>query len=218
MNFPLQLQKIEFHNGVVELFVPEATAVKEAYQKEKIAFPFWSQVWPAAKALTQFLLTNSFYTENKSVLEIGAGLGLPSLVAARNATAVLCTDSSTEAVQVVAQSATYCALTNFTTAVLDWHHLPQDLVADVLLLSDINYEPDAFPALRKMLDHFLEKGTTVLLSTPQRLMAKAFVLALLPHCIKQEELLVKDGNENVIVTVMVLRTENKARVDFTSPS
>ena len=209
MNFPLQLQKIEFHNGVVELFVPEATAVKEAYQKEKIAFPFWSQVWPAAKALTQFLLTNSFYTENKSVLEIGAGLGLPSLVAARNATAVLCTDSSTEAVQVVAQSAVHCGLTNFTTAVLDWHYLPKNLVADVLLLSDVNYEPDAFPVLMEMLDHFLQKGTIILLSTPQRLMAKAFILALLPNCIKQEEITVIEGNEAVAVTVMVLSKQNR---------
>lgn len=209
MNFPLQLQKIAFREGPVELFVPEVAAIKEAYRKEQIAFPFWSRVWPAAKALTQFLLTNSFYTERKTVLEIGAGLGLPSLAAARNASSVLCTDSSAAAVQVIAQSAIHGALSNVTTAVLDWRHLPKDLAADVLLLSDINYEPEAFPVLQKMLDHFLQKGTTILLSTPQRLMAKAFILALLPYCIKQEELLVKEENETVAVTVMVLRKEGK---------
>lgn len=207
MNFPLQLQKIEFQEGYVELFVPDVAAVKEAYQQEQIPFPFWSRVWPAAKALTQFLLTNSFYSEGKVVLEIGAGLGLPSLVASRCASSVLCTDSSADAVQVMAQSATHGALSNFTTAVLDWRHLPKDLAADVLLLSDINYEPEAFPVLQKMLDYFLQKGTTILLSTPQRLMAKAFILALLPYCIKQEELLVKEENETVSVTVMVLGKE-----------
>jgi hypothetical protein len=32
-------------------------------------------------------------------------------------------------------------------ALLDWNALPEDLAADVVLLSDINYEPEAFDAL-----------------------------------------------------------------------
>lgn len=201
------LQQVKLAGGLVELFVPEPAAVKEAYQKKQIAFPFWSRIWPAAQVLSQFLLAHPQYTREKSVLEIGAGLGLPSLIAARNAASVLCTDTATEAVQVVRQSAANAGLTNFTTKVVDWHSLPPGLTADVLLLSDINYEPDAFALQRSMLEGFLQKGTTILLSTPQRLMAKTFVAALLPFCVHQEESIVQEGAEAHAITLMVLKKE-----------
>ena len=63
-----------------------------------IAFPYWSKVWPSAEALALFILQHPEYIAGKMVVELGAGLGLPSLVAAQMAASVLCTDYEPEAV------------------------------------------------------------------------------------------------------------------------
>jgi predicted nicotinamide N-methyase len=204
MLFSLHLQTMELAGTPVAIFVPELDAVKAMYEEGAIHFPYWSQVWPAAKALAQFLLLNPSYTNGKSVLEIGAGLGLPSLVAARNAARVLCTDHVPEAVAVARQSAEHNRLQNFTADVLDWQHLPKGLKADVLLLSDINYEPAAFDTLQKVIAAFLQGGTTIVLSTPQRLMARTFIAPLLANCTRQEEIVVLQKESEVPITVLVL--------------
>lgn len=207
MPFPINLQSVFLREQSIELFVPDATFIREAYEKGAISFPYWSQVWPAAKALAEFLLQHPPYTSEKKVLELGGGLGLPSLVAARNAQRVLCTDVAPEAIEIVKRSAAHLRLQNFVADILDWQHIPQTLEADVLLLSDINYEPSAFATMQKVVASFLAKGTIILLSTPQRLMAKDFVAPLLRHCTLQEEIAVRQQEKQVAVTVMVLGRE-----------
>lgn len=205
MNFPLQLQKFETGEQEIQLFVPDVEAVKEAYKRGEIAFPYWSQVWPAAKALARFLASYPTFTAAKKVVELGAGLGFPSFVAAQNAAAVYCTDYAPEAVEIVWRSARHNGVKNVSAAVVDWRHLPPQLEADVLLLSDINYEPQAFAQLLRVIKSFLEKGTLILLSTPQRLMAKDFIAPLLSFCIQQEEVVVLHEGASVLTTVMVLQ-------------
>ena len=208
MLFPLRLETFAAGDYSVEFFVPDAVAVKEAYQKGWIPFPYWSQVWPAAKALAFFLLANPGYVREKTVLELGAGLGLPSLVAAGSASRVLCTDYVPEAVAIINRSAAHLSLQNFHAEVRDWRQMPADINPDVLLLSDINYEPEVFSTLQTIISAFLQKRTTVLLSTPQRLMAKDFIAPLLPFCTRQEEVAVQQEGTTVMTTVLVLEGEN----------
>ncbi len=124
MDFPLRLRSYRIGEEDIHLFVPDAQTVKEAYHQSKIAFPYWSKVWPAAIALSEFIVQQPHLVQNKIVLEAGAGLGLPSLVAARFASNVLCTDASAEAVQIAAQSAAHHRLQNFSSVVLNWNCLP----------------------------------------------------------------------------------------------
>jgi hypothetical protein len=74
-----------------------------------------------------------------------------------------------------------------------------------LLLSDVNYKPALFAVLQNVISSFLLKGTTVILSTPQRLMAKDFLTPLLTNCIEQEELEVTHERGKVMTTVLVLK-------------
>ena len=204
MRFPLTLQTIQLQPEPVRLFVPDAGAVRTAYEKGEIPFPYWSQVWPASIALAQFILSNPACIASKNTLELGAGLGLPSLVGARFAATAHCTDVAPEAVAIVKLSAEFLALKNVYATVLDWSHLSPDLAYDVLLLSDINYEPAAFHHLQKVVKLFLESGTHILLSTPQRLMAKSFVMPLMIYCTHQEEIMVEYEGKRVATTVMTL--------------
>jgi len=210
MTLPLQLQTYHWDNDQLQLYVPDPQAVQAQYQSQKevnsnTPFPYWAKIWPAAVAMGSFLLQHPEYITGKKVLELAAGLGLPSLIAARYATEVWCSDYIAEAVAVVQQSAHYNHIQNIYGTVLNWHHLPQSLTADVLLLSDINYDPDEFKALYAVLINFLKKGTTIILSTPQRLMAKPFVERLLQWCIHRQEITVQQDEAAIPISLFVLK-------------
>jgi hypothetical protein len=57
----------------------------------------------------------------------------------------------------------------------------------------VNYSPASFPVLFDTICSFLEAGATIILSTPQRLMAKEFITRLLPFTIQQDEVITELG-------------------------
>lgn len=197
------VQEFAFEDITVQLVVPNAIAVQQWYKQQanEKPFPFWAKIWPASIALTNFLAQNQYHILQKNVVEIAAGLGLPSIFAAKFATTICCTDYIQEPLDFVKQSAQLNQLKNISCEVFNWNNLPKTITADVLLLSDINYEPSAFNSLFNMLQFFLQKQTTVLLSTPQRLMAKPFIEKLLQYCVYIEEQQIDD----TVVSVYVLK-------------
>ncbi len=205
VSFSLHLQTFLIHNNPYELFVPDADAVQKAWQENRLDFPYWSQVWPAAIALAEFIIEQKQYVQDALVLELAGGLGLPSIVAARFARTVLCTDSIPEAVEAVRLTAEHLSILNLQTAVLDWHRLPQHHHPFVLLLSDINYKPEDFPVLKEVIENFLQIGSTILLSTPERLAAKSFIEPLLSSCIFQQQRNVLHQGREVPVSILVLQ-------------
>lgn len=198
---PSTIQEFTFDNTIVQLVVPNDTAVQHWYKQQttEIPFPYWAKVWPASIALAGFITQNKHFVKHKTVLEIAAGLSLPSLVAAQFASTVSCSDYVLEPFVFVEQSIQLNQLNNISYAVLDWNQLPKDIVADVLLLSDINYEPASFESLLKMLQQFLQQSTTIILATPQRLMAKPFIEQLLRYCIQQENIVVQETGVSILV-------------------
>ena len=204
------VQNFEFGTNHLQVFVPDLTIVKEQYQHLKkenptVAFPYWSQVWPAALGICRFLVKHTHYIQNKKVLELAAGLGLPSLLAARYACEVCASDHVPEAVELIKRSVHLNGILNMKCSVLDWNCLPENISADILLLSDINYDPAEFEIVFTVLQNFLNNGTTIILSTPQRLMAKPFIDRLLPFCIKREEMLVYYRQQQTAITLLILK-------------
>jgi predicted nicotinamide N-methyase len=205
MNFTPHLEIIRLHDQDFKLYVPSAKEVHDAYINKTIDFPFWAQVWPSSKALAVFILDHPETVKNKKVLELGAGLGLPSLIAARWATSVVCSDHDASAIEFVDLSVQYHQLKNINTCLLDWAILPPGMETDVILLSDINYDPSAFDSQQKLILSFLKKNISILLSTPQRLMGKSFLLPLMNYCRHNEEVIIQHGEKEVIISVMVFK-------------
>lgn len=205
MAFPLVLKEYKVYDQLLKLYEPDINAIMDSYHQGFIPFPYWSQVWPAALALAGFLSHHPHYTRGKQVLELAAGLGLPALVAAGNAAFVIAGDYEPEAISVMQQTATLNGLQNMHIQLLDWYALPACLTADVLLLSDVSYNAALFEVQEKVIRQFLQQGTVVIISTPQRLVAKAAILPLLSFCNHQQEITVLHNKAAVPVTVMVLR-------------
>lgn len=212
MSVSLQLQHLERPGYTIELFVPNAQEVQDNYTQQKqvlaqVPFPHWTKLWPAALAMGDFIYQHPELVQDRNVLELAAGLGLPAFIAARYAQSVCCSDYLEESVATMAKSAHYLQLSNITCQVLDWNHLPDDLTADVLLLSDINFDPDQFDRLYQVMKRFLREGTIILLATPQRLMAKPFIEKLLPFCRQQHEMSIYHLQQHTPVSLLLLQDQ-----------
>lgn len=209
----LEWQTITQPEYRVQLYIPAPEQVWQTYRQAKAqddaaTLPYWARLWPAALAMGSFLVRYPQYVKGKQVLELAAGLGLPSLIAAGYAQTVCCSDYLPEAVSVMHESVTRNGFSNVHCRLLNWHHLPAGLQAEVLILSDINYDTAEFDQLFQVLQQFLQKSTTILLSTPQRLMGKPFIERLLPWCMAQEEIAVLHQSQENFISVFALKKES----------
>lgn len=205
-----QIQHLQRPGYIIDLFVPNAREVQDNYLQQKLVqadlpFPHWTKLWPSALAMGDFIHQHPELVQDQNVLELAAGLGLPSFVAARYAKSVCCSDYLEEAIATMDKSARHLQLANVTCELLDWNQLPAGLTADVLLLSDINYDPDQFARLYEVLQRFLRQGTLILLTTPQRLLAKPFIEKLLPFCRQQHEIPVDHLQQHTPVSLLLLQ-------------
>lgn len=113
--------------------------------------PYWSVLWRSGVALAREL--DGAPLGGLRVIELGCGLGLPSLTAARAGATVLATDESPEALTLVARNAHANGL-RVQTATVDWTE-PEQIADrapfDVVLASDLLYENAAVAPLLSLL-------------------------------------------------------------------
>ncbi len=180
MHYPVKLTQISAEKAI---YIPDYEQVKEVYASlikidPNTPFPFWAKLWPSSIALVNVLENNPDWIKDKQVLELGAGVGLPSLKLAGIAKSIQVSDYENEAVALLQKNIAHLNLKNVQALQLDWNHLTISIQPDVLILSDVNYDPSQFDTLIQLITNMLLDGCTVLLSTPQRIMASPFVQAL----------------------------------------
>jgi len=194
-------------NTTIELVVPNFVQLQSLYQLGSFDFPYWAKIWPSAIALANFLQENPSYIQNKKLLELAAGIGLPSFVAAKYASHICCSDYAPAAIALLEKNIAANQLSNLSSALINWQSIPESIEAEVLLLSDINYDPTDFETVFLMLEQFIQQGTTILLSTPQRLVAKDFIATLLPWCVLNIEQEIRYNQESVLINIFVLQNK-----------
>lgn len=136
--------------------------------------PYWAEVWPSALALSRYLLENPALITDKRILEIGCGLGLPGIVAGTWADRVTLTDYLPEALQLAAYNWKINHGTEPLIECYDWRNGETIIEADVVLASDVAYERRMFDPLRETIKRYLERGARVIISEPDRALAREF--------------------------------------------
>ncbi|MES2005764.1 MAG: hypothetical protein V4450_14695 [Bacteroidota bacterium] len=212
MHYPDKLMEAE--DGLI-LYMPDPEQVKPAYENQltkdaTTPFPFWAKIWPAAIAMSSFLKAEPHWIKDKHVLELGAGIGLPSFAMAQYASAMIISDHAPEAVTLMEKNIQYLGLQKVKAMQLDWNCFPEDINADTLLLSDINYAPDQFTPLLLLIRKFIEQGTSVILSTPQRITITPFAEALQPYIKRSVLQTVEQMGQLVDIRVLILSIDHTA--------
>lgn len=205
-HYPLKWVAID--NGF-SLYIPDPTKVKSSYEEllannQQTPFPFWAKLWASSYAMVDYLKSNPTYTKGKKVIELGAGIGLPSFVIANQAKEVLVSDHDKDAVELMKKNIAHLGLQNIRAELLDWNELTDALPADTLLLSDINYAPEQFAALETLLKKYLAQGTQIIIATPQRIMGANFVSSIAPYIQQHQTLEVLDSHTGIHVPISLL--------------
>ena len=206
MAYPNVLSEIE--DGF-SLYIPDSEQLKKHFEQlclieSKTPFPFWGKIWPSATALTRFLKDKPNFVESKTVLEIGAGIGLPSFSIADKTKEILITDQSMDAVDLLQKNIEHLKLKNANAFYLDWNNFTNNIKADTILLSDINYDPTQIDQLASMINHFLKNNSTIIISTPERITATPFGRAIESY-IKESYLQdVEESGKLIQIRIMIL--------------
>lgn len=134
--------------------------------------PYWAVLWRSGVALAREVADAR--PAGLRVVELGCGLGVPSLAAARAGATVLATDGCPEALDLVARNARENGL-EVDTAHVDWD-ATEDLAArgpfDLVLAADVLYEEAGISLLPSLLPRL---GREVWLADPGRPVADAFL-------------------------------------------
>jgi predicted nicotinamide N-methyase len=139
--------------------------------------PYWAIIWPSGEALADAV--SGARLQGSRVLELGCGLALPSVAAARGGASVLASDGSTDAVAYAAHT---LALNDVEGEVLavDWRE-PDALVEagpfDLVLASDVLYLRTNVDRLVRLLPRLLAPGGEAWIADPGRTGAQEFLAA-----------------------------------------
>jgi predicted nicotinamide N-methyase len=134
-----------------------------------VAFPFGLLLWESAQALAEVLADYRDLIVGRSVLELGAGVGFPGIVAgALGAASVRQTDHVFEALALCVANAKANGIEGIEVALANWDAWTDAGTYDLIIGSDVVYERSAHAALVAILDRNLAGGGRVLLADPGR--------------------------------------------------
>jgi predicted nicotinamide N-methyase len=171
-------ERIPLPGGEIELARPrdaEALLSEESFERDEF-LPYWAELWASAVALAHDVSIRSL--RGKPTLELGCGLGLPSIAAARAGGRVLATDWSPDAIRATAANAQRNDV-KVETLRCAWGE-PDAIVARapwaLVIASDVLYEPRNVDQLLELLPRLVDEGGLVLLADPGRAPSERFLL------------------------------------------
>jgi methyltransferase-like protein 23 len=127
--------------------------------------PYGAMLWPSAIALAHDVVSRDL--AGKRVLELGAGIGLPGLVAVAGGAHVVQTDNDDVALHVGRLNAARNAVT-VTHRAADWTRFDDADRYDVVLGSDILYAAAMHEPLAEIFARNVAPGGRLLLADPLR--------------------------------------------------
>jgi len=169
-------ESVPLRDAVLQVLRPrdaEALLDERAFEHEEF-LPYWAELWPSGVALARRVAGRAL--KGARVLELGCGLGLPSLAAALAGGRVLATDWSPQAIELLRDNAERndAAL---ELEIADWAH-PEALIErapwDLVLGADLLYERRNVAPLLDLVPKLLDGGE-LWLADPGRAPAEEFL-------------------------------------------
>lgn len=139
--------------------------------------PYWALPWPSGRVLAS-RLTEQPPAPGTTAIELGCGLALPSIAAAKAGAAVLATDGASDAVVFAAHSLALNQV-EAEVALADWAHDADELVSrgpyDLVLAADILYLQANVEAAVRLLPRLVKPSGAIVLADPRRAGARDFL-------------------------------------------
>ncbi len=123
--------------------------------------PYWAYLWSGSRCLAEYV-TRWGALRGRRVLELGCGLGLAGIAAARVGADVVFVDRALPALAFVRASLEANGLAGVTVCA-DHHTLSPDARFDYMLAAEVAYEPARFDDLaRTLVRHLAPRGAALI--------------------------------------------------------
>ncbi|HEX8200630.1 MAG TPA: methyltransferase domain-containing protein [Isosphaeraceae bacterium] len=152
------------HTGAVLTHEDEARLLGERENR----LPYGVALWPSAIALAHEVAARADAFEGRTVLELGAGTGLPGIVAASLGARVVQTDRQELALELCRRNGARNGGAAIAYRLADWTAWDDAGHYDWILGSDILYGEVLHPHLRRIFESNRAPGGRVLLADPFR--------------------------------------------------
>lgn len=142
--------------------------------------PYFGVIWPAGRTLADWVQDKGFsFLAGKTILEIGCGLAVPSLLAAKMGARVTVSDLHSEVPKFLQKNIELNQLKGIDFQALDWrdHHIEKGAF-DIILGSDLVYEKQSPETLATFLDTLANDATTIVITDPGRFYLRDFQNAM----------------------------------------
>jgi predicted nicotinamide N-methyase len=171
-DFPLDEYRLKTPER--ELAILHVAAVLTHYDEShfllelKNPLPYGIALWSATVALAHDIVFRREEMPGKTVLELGAGTGLPGIAAAALGAKVVQTDRNELAMTLCKRNCARNGIETIEHRIADWTDWNETEKFDWIIGSDILYGAETRTHLRRIFDTNLVQGGRVLLSDPFR--------------------------------------------------
>lgn len=187
----------------IDSLIDRMTASELADEK----IPYYGELWPAAIALARGIWKRRDLA-GKDVLDLGCGIGLTGIVAARGGARVVFADYFPEALDLARDNARDLGVKDAEFLHLDWRDNSFFRRFDLVMASDVLYEIRNHEPIRAFLRRVLRPQGEVIISDPQRPNAKLFFeAAASEYSVEMEQVPVQE--KNVKLDVALVRMKRK---------
>lgn len=152
------------HTGVILTYADELRFFRELLEH----IPYGVALWPSAIALAHELGARGEELKGKTVLELGAGTGLPGIVAASLGAKVIQTDRQELAMTVCKRNCDANRVGGLEHRLVDWEHWQDETRYEWIIGSDILYGEPMHPHLQRIFETNLVPDGRILIADPFR--------------------------------------------------
>ena len=134
-------------------------------------FPLWAKIWKASWVLSGYLAELP-PDVNQRLLEIGAGVGLVSIVAATFGHQITMTEYNSDALNFARANACLNNCPDLPIKKLDWNHPRLKDHFDLIVAAEVIYDEASFPPLIRLFKSNLKPGGEIILASEIRASGK----------------------------------------------
>lgn len=163
------------HTGALISFGDEQEFLSEPKDSRH---PYGLALWPASIALAHDLAHRAHALRGAGVLELGAGTGLPGIVASSFGARVTQTDRHETSMEICRQNGERNGALGIEYRIADWVHWNDPIRYDYVIGADILYSESTHAHLRRIFETSLAPDGRILVADPFRLSSIRFLETL----------------------------------------